>query len=530
MKKKIHKIEGTYYPIVYVRGYARTHSEREEVFNDTYYGFSATSVEQRQGPPDKNKGTYLQADVFEGQLIRFLKIRDYAYADAMNEGLFTFNDNPSRSIWISRFYDQDYINGKMRSIEEHADELYELITEIIPERLLECGVSKESIDQNYKVILIAHSMGGLVCRALIQNLLPAKGKDPKKIIHRLVTMGSPHKGIDLGNIPDKVEDILTSTLSPDSTIFREERMRQYLKLGEKGGNAKRGYKYDLHSLGVSDFPIKRCLCIVGSDHKSYIAARHLTGSFSDGLVRQDNAYMVAGPKPKVKDYPEQQVCFYANVHRAHSGYRGIVNSYESFENIQRFLFGNIMAKIFLQDLVFHTKSKTKDKVESYYDFEFKLSIRGTNSYLHRREQEPCENSMRHYAANINKKTKLHLHTGFLNSKLKPGTSTHSHFVISFKVVEYHVKKSWLWDREYPGRTIYSETAEIRLKDINEDHEADLLEYRWMSDVTDWEGKDGWQSAQEVADGYLIPLRQANTMEGNFFISASKWPDAALTMD
>lgn len=51
---------------------------------DTYYGFSATSVEQRQGPPDKEKGTYLQADVFEGQMICFMKIRDNAYADAIS--------------------------------------------------------------------------------------------------------------------------------------------------------------------------------------------------------------------------------------------------------------------------------------------------------------------------------------------------------------------------------------------------------------------------------------------------------------
>jgi hypothetical protein len=37
------RIEKPYYPIVYVRGYAMRAAEREETFNDTYYGFSATS-------------------------------------------------------------------------------------------------------------------------------------------------------------------------------------------------------------------------------------------------------------------------------------------------------------------------------------------------------------------------------------------------------------------------------------------------------------------------------------------------------
>jgi hypothetical protein len=307
-------------------------------------------------------------------------------------------------------------------------------------------------------------------------------------------------------------------------------MRDYLRLEDKRGPKKKDYTYDLHSLGKSDFPVKRCLCIIGTDHKSYISARHLTGNFSDGLVRQDNAYIVGGPKPENGVYPEEQVCFYANVHRAHSGYRGIVNSYESFENIQRFLFGNVVAKIFLQNIVFHTSTPAADKIETFYDFEFKVSIRGTNAYLHRREQDPCENALRLKAASVKGDTKLHLHTGFLNTRLKPGDSSHSHFTLAFKVTEYHVKKFLLWDREYPGRTIYSETAEIRLKDITGDDVADELQYRWMSDVTDWSDETQWQTAPEGPDGYLIPLRPANTMEANILITAGQWPDPAMTGD
>ena len=53
--------------------------------------------------------------------------------------------------------------------------------------------------------------------------------------------------------------------------------------------------------------------------------KHATGNYSDGLVKQDNAYMLGAH------------CAY--VHHPHSGTTGIVNSYETYENIQRFLFG-----------------------------------------------------------------------------------------------------------------------------------------------------------------------------------------------
>src|SRR5947208_1081446 len=111
-----HKIEPPYYPIVYVRGYAMTAAEREDTFYDSYYGFAANSVEKREAPPPK----FFQADVFEGQLIRFMKLGDYRYADAANAGIEEFGDNPSRSMWVCRFYDTDFFSGKVRRIVDHA--------------------------------------------------------------------------------------------------------------------------------------------------------------------------------------------------------------------------------------------------------------------------------------------------------------------------------------------------------------------------------------------------------------------------
>ena len=66
-----HKISPPFYPIVYVRGYAMTEGERDDVFHDAYYGFSATSVEKRDAAPPK----YFEVDIFEGQFIRLMKMK-----------------------------------------------------------------------------------------------------------------------------------------------------------------------------------------------------------------------------------------------------------------------------------------------------------------------------------------------------------------------------------------------------------------------------------------------------------------------
>jgi len=511
---QVYKIEPPYYPIVYVRGYAMAASEREETFYDAYYGFSTTSVEKRQAPPPE----YFEADVFEGQFIRLMK--SHGYADEVNRGLEGGRGNPSRGIWICRFYDRDYIREKLRSIEEHAADLDDLVRKRIPARLRDCGADLGPNNSDYKVILMAHSMGGLVCRTLIQNILPAAGEDPKRWVHRLVTMGSPHRGIELGRIPDFLEDLVTSTLNPfDANIFREERMRQYLKLGKE---------FDVHSLGPADspssYPVKRCLCIIGSDYASYRVAKGLvkeaTGNFSDGLVKQDRAYVVSGPAPpEGQPYAPERKSFWANVHRAHSGYRGIVNSYESYENIQRFLFGDTMAEVTLERIQLNSPLAE----DSFYDFEFLFSVRNTGVYLHQMQQDPCENAQRFARKDL--PGRLVLHTGFMNSRFRDPQTPFSHFALKLRVVEHRLRPGLLWDREYPERPIYNETLEMRIGDLDAAGNT-KVEHRWLS-----EEAGTWQPLQPAADGvYIVPLRAAGAVSADLALRASRWPDAKLTGD
>lgn len=520
-----YKIKPPYYPIVYVRGYAMRRSDIAETFYDTYYGFAASAVYKKQAAKDDG---YIVPDMFEGQLIRFMK--KYSYTDSVNGLKEDFDEtgrpeaNPFQTIWVSRFYDVDFIQDKVRPIEFHARELAELIINKIPARLRDFGADEADLKENYKVILMAHSMGGLVCRTLLQNILPEKDyncgagclldsdklKNPEQLIHRLITIGTPHKGIDLGNIPDFIENALTATLNPfDSNMFKPLRMRDYLMLGDKKDGRKKkdndedDFQYDLHSLGNSSFPANKCLCIIGSDYHSYSVAQYLTGSFSDGLVKQDRAYIVSGAKPAEHEkYTEQNTAYYANIHRAHSGYQGIVNSSESFENIQRFLFGNLKVRVSLTGITFNPDIKPDDKCDYQYDFEFSLSVKGAGVYLHQRQQDPCENAIRYSRDELTAPgaPDIFLHNGFLDSNLQRSGDGNSYFIMRFKIAEYKILHGRLWDTDYPARTIYSETIEVKVAHDGQVKDGYQAQYSWLSN------SDNWQDFAGENGQYSIPLQ------------------------
>jgi hypothetical protein len=241
------------------------------------------------------------------------------------------------------------------------------------------------------------------------------------------------------------------------------------------------------------------------------------------LVKQANAYLVAGEKPaEGPDYPDERRAYWANVHRAHSGRRGIVNSYESYENIERFLFGNVRARIALDQFTIQTPEEANCRY--FYDIEFLLSIRNTPVYLHRREQDPCENAMRLDRDAV--PPRLLLHTLFLNAARRDPESNFSHFAAKLRVVEHRIQeRRFAFDIEYPERPIYDETVEVRIGDIDGDRKVDVG-YRWLSDAS-----DKWQLLTSDGNGvFRFPLRAAGAVSAEVVIQASLWPDPAETLD
>ncbi len=150
-------------------------------------------------------------------------------------------------------------------------------------------------------------------------------------------------------------------------------------------------------------------------------------------------------------------------------------------------------------------------------------------FLHRREQDPCDNAIRKARVEITQSPKLALHTAFLNSSLnrRPGGEAtqdddFSHFAFKFRVVEHRSRNILLWEHDYPERAIYDETVELRV-DPDSSDPPNRVQYRWLSELS---GKGNWVPASPDQDGwrYTFPLRTAASFEGKVVIQASAWPD------
>lgn len=66
-----------------------------------------------------------------------------------------------------------------------------------------CTEETKVLKEDFKVYLVAHSMGGLICRAFLQN--PTLGSnEARAAVDKVFTYATPHNGIDMHivrNIP-----------------------------------------------------------------------------------------------------------------------------------------------------------------------------------------------------------------------------------------------------------------------------------------------------------------------------------------
>ena len=120
-----------------------------------------------------------------------------------------------------------------------------------------------------------------------------------------------------------------------------------------------------------------------------------------------------------------------------------------------------------------------------------------------------------------------MHTGFLDTKLRPHGETFSHFLLAFRVAQHRVRDGFLFDHQYPERTIYSESLEVRVNLTPADGSgAPIVEYRWLAETTDLDDAQSWQPLAFDAQGVCrLPFRHADTLDGQLCIQAGVWPDA-----
>ena len=330
-------------PVIYVRGYAGTTSGIDAQVDDPFYGFNRGSTHVRvDGDGDPS---YYQ---FEGPMLRLMIDEKYQLLVHGDQGRYleqaAEGELEKASIWVYRFYDQaattfvapphqnvierivhkaqQKVTSKGFNIETAAEGLYDLIM------LVRRKTGAE------KVYVVAHSMGGLVARCMIQKtcLLEDKRADTgavtrlpaKDIVAKFFTYGTPHGGI---TFQVSALDWAEKTFGPaGADIFSPPKMYGYLdKDATFGDEPPEGAKWDPQKIAPDIFAGDDIFCLIGTDPTDYGASRVVVGPKSDGLVQIEHAYVRGAHR--------------AFVYKSHSGSYGEVNSEEGYQNLRRFLFG-----------------------------------------------------------------------------------------------------------------------------------------------------------------------------------------------
>jgi pimeloyl-ACP methyl ester carboxylesterase len=347
-------------PVVYVRGYAGGTSGINAQVDDPFYGFNAGSTHVRVG--GSGDPIFYQ---FESPLLRLILDEDYRLLVEGSQADYLAGQPdgsvPAASIWIHRYYDISASTWGERPqefrLERAAEDLLDLI------ELLQLKTKAP------RVHLVAHSMGGLICRSLIQKVIPDQRPErpATDYVSRLFTYGTPHGGIEFEVGFGLFERVRDTFGIAGADVFGPRRMYEYLTPQDDydpGGPPK-----EWSPLDVPDevFPNDRIFCLVGTNPEDYGAAFGLSskavGAKSDGLVQIENAYL-----------PGARHGF---VHRSHSGRYGMVNSEEGYQNLRRFLFGDLAVQA---DLV--RVRLPQDDPEVVWQGETRLSIRGLPVVIH----------------------------------------------------------------------------------------------------------------------------------------------------
>src|SRR6476619_5566732 len=266
-----------YHPIIYVRGFAGTQGEIEDTVGDPYMGFNVGSTKSRQVWDGKMRRYY-----FESPLVRLKdepiwrdlgagpELTNDRYDDVYVQGddlTAPHPDDLTRPLRSDYDASADFVDGKAHAIEEFAKGLGQLILRmrtlvcrkngkhpIRPDETLDNGVA----EAEFKVYLVAHSMGGLVCRAFLPN--PDLG-DPqaRAAVDKLFTYATPHNGIDLR----VVRNVPGWSALGEATNFNRERMAGYLGLPKQAEVVSE----------IVGFAPERVFNLVGTNPADYLVAK-----------------------------------------------------------------------------------------------------------------------------------------------------------------------------------------------------------------------------------------------------------------
>jgi hypothetical protein len=458
-------MQAPFYPIIYVRGYAMTEGERDETAADPFCGFNLGSTVYRAAI---DKDVPPKRFIFESPVLRLSS--DFGYSDVYEQGADIMDAEwqprgdkagiDARSIIVYRYYDAGstlFGEGKASPIEDYARGLSTLILKV---RDLVCAQEAGALAPgDFRCYLVAHSMGGLVVRGFLQN--PALGSAAaRRAVDKVFTYATPHNGIDVVgmNVPSWFS-------ANDMSNFNRKRMADYLNLEAAFA------KYDrVDYVPAGAFPLDRIFCMVGTNRSDYEAGKGLSRTFvgngSDGLVKIANA-SVWGLDAE-NNVTGASATAYA--YRSHSGVYGIVNSEESYQNLTRFLFGDVRVDLWLEiDEVRLPPEIEHEDVDALYQFELQARARGKRWLLSRRiaeEDSPaCRTHKQLTTQGAAGARNVYLSTVFLANSAKVSTTdrTLSYAMdVRMRVPDYEVERAFWPNRHYEGSYLFRDSLTVTL--------------------------------------------------------------------
>ncbi|MEU7901692.1 hypothetical protein [Actinoplanes sp. NPDC049118] len=327
-------------PLILVRGFGGL--DVGDVQASGYQGFNDGTVY-----PERRGDNY----IYEGFVLRAIKADCYSYRDATNVvgyypeevsavppdafgfdasilegtvamdptvGARVLQGGVAGTMWVYRYYDL-----RPRTMQRYGAGLARLI-----DIIAKCAASRG--EQFGGVDIVAHSMGGLVVNAALKNMAEA-GLEVGGLVHRIVTLGTPHRGIAFDLLPRWLGDVVPGIRDAANEIAA----------------------FDPHSTAFLDvaswFDPQRILTVVGTDSRSYgvriaslgnrLASLFDEGSLvnnrSDGLVKQSSAQRPGSPR--------------TFVHKCHGGHDSLVTSREAYEIAMRFFHGTHRVSLWLDE-------------------------------------------------------------------------------------------------------------------------------------------------------------------------------------
>lgn len=391
-------------------------------------------------------------------------------------GWVAFRASPLSSIGTTIRRRPSWESGKTPEIEEFAKGLNHLILRV---RDLVCRNKKNSVSpKGFRCYLVAHSMGGLVCRAFLQN--PALGTDDaRRCVDKVFTYATPHNGIELVGL-----NVPSWLAANDINNFNRKRMADYLRLTALHRQTER-----VDWLPEECFPSTRFFCMIGANRADYEAAagasRTFAGHGSDGLVKIANASVWGVDAKGHVSTP----CATAYAYRSHSGYFGIVNSEESYQNLIRFLFGDVRVDIWADVTAVHVPGPIQDQsVTALYQFEILASPRGKRWYLTRRtaEEDSCACRSHQELTDPAKKDRrsLYLSSIFLANRARVNPHRPSlaySMTFGVRVPDYEVERKFWPDGHYEGGYLFRDSVIVEMVPPRDKGADWQVTFDWQND-------------------------------------------------